>query len=86
VDLEEVQNGGWELIFPRNLAHPSPRILCSEHAPGAGPRNSKAGTNLMSCSPAKPGARRPRGSACAGGSPSRCGTSCDPRPDPRNPS
>lgn len=99
MDLAEVQNGGCALIFPalpRNLSHPSAPSSPAKHprngargeggAPRPRPGDSGAVTHLMSCSPAKPGARRPRGSACAGGSPSRCGTSCGPRPGPRNPS
>lgn len=38
MDLAEVQNGGWELIFPcfpHNLAHPSPAGLPPKH-PGSG--------------------------------------------------
>lgn len=48
-------------------------------APGRRPR-----TDLPSCIRGRPARGRRGGSACAGGSPSRCGTSCAPRPGRRS--
>lgn len=46
VDLTEVQNGGWELIFPcspHNSAHPSPQVLYPKPPTGCGARITAGG-------------------------------------------